>query len=162
MDPVACREHLTELFREESTLLVELEQLLLREAGILDGADIREIEKTTRARQDRMGALARLEEQRRSLCAMHGFGSDRAGLEAVMAWCDPSGMLTESLGECAARAVRCRELNDHNGVLVTARLQRVESMLGALTGRATRPDTYGPRGGYGVTPIRSGRVLGAA
>ncbi len=161
MDPVACREHLTELFREETALLVELEQLLTREARILEGPDVHEIEQTTRARQERMGALARLEEQRRSLCAAHGFASDRAGLEAVMAWCDPSGTLTESLRECAARAVRCRELNDQNGVLVTARLQRVESMLGALTGRPTRPDTYGPRG-YGVSSIRSGRVLGAA
>lgn len=161
MDPEVCREHLTELFREESVLLVQLEQLLSREAQILEGSDIAQIEQTTRARQERMGALARLEEQRRSLCALHGFASDRAGLEAVMAWCDPSGTLTESLRECAGRAVRCRELNDRNGVLVTARLQRVESMLGALTGRPTRPETYGPRGN-GVVSIRSGRVLGAA
>ena len=161
MDPHVCREHLTDLFREESTLLAELEQLLSREAGILEGSDILEIEQTTRARQERMGALARLEEQRRSLCAMHGFAADRAGLESVMAWCDPRGMLTESLRDCATRAVRCRELNDHNGVLVTARLKRVESLLGTLTGRPTRMDTYGPRG-YGVASIRSGRVLGAA
>lgn len=161
MDPLVCREHLTELFRDESTLLAELEQLLSREAGILEGSDIREIEHTTRARQERMGALARLEEQRRSLCAMHGFAADRAGLESVMAWCDPSGMLTESLRDCATRAVRCRELNDRNGVLVSARLKRVESLLGTLTGRPTRLDTYGPRG-YGTASIRSGRVLGAA
>ena len=161
MDPAVCREHLAELFREEAALLVELEQLLTREGSILAGSDIREIEQTTHARQERMGALARLEEQRRSLCAFHGFASDRAGLEAIMTWCDPSGSLTESLRECAGRAIRCRELNDRNGVLVTARLQRVESLLGALTGRPTRPDTYGRRG-YGVTPIRSGRVLGAA
>jgi flagellar biosynthesis/type III secretory pathway chaperone len=161
MDQEVCREHLTELFRDEAALLVELEQLLSREGQILEGSDIQEIERTTRARQERMGALARLEEQRRSLCAVHGFASDRAGLEAVMAWCDPSGSLTESLRECAVRAVRCRELNDRNGVLVTARLQRVESLLGALTGRPTRADTYGPRG-YGAAALRAGRMLGAA
>ena len=161
MDPLACREHLTELFRDESHLLAELEQLLVREAQILEGSDVQLIEQTTRARQERMGALARLEEQRRSLCAAHGFGSDRAGLEAVMAWCDAGGSLTGSLRECATRAVRCRELNDHNAVLVAARLRRVESMLGALTGRPTRTDTYGPRG-YGAAAIRAGRVLGAA
>lgn len=161
MDPLVCREHLSELFREESTLLGELEQLLSREAGILEGSDILEIERTTQARQERMGALARLEEQRRSLCAMHGFGAQRSGLEAVMAWCDPSGLLTESLRDCATRAVRCRELNDHNGVLVSARLKRVESLLGTLTGRATRLETYGPRG-FAAASIRAGRVLGAA
>lgn len=161
MDPAVCREHLTELFREESALLVELEQLLTREAHILEGSDIQEIEQTTQARQARMGGLARLEEQRRSLCALHGFASDRAGLEAVMAWCDPSGNLTESLRECAGRAVRCRDLNDQNGVLVTARLQRVEHLLGTLTGRPTRPDTY-DRNGLGGPSVRGGRVLGAA
>lgn len=161
MDQGVCREHLTELFGDESVLLVELEQLLKQEAQILEGSDIRQIEQTTRARQERMGALARLEEQRRSLCALHGFASDRAGLESVMTWCDPSGTLTESLRACAERAVRCRELNDRNGILVAARLQRIESLLGTLTGRPTRPDTYGPRGS-GVASIRSGRMLGAA
>lgn len=161
MDPAVCREHLTELFRDESKLLTELEELLVSEARMLEGSDIQQIEQTTRARQDRMGALARLEEQRRALCALHGFASDRAGLEAIMAWCDPSGNLLDSLRECASRAVRCRDLNDQNGVLVTARLQRVEQMLGALTGRPTRPDTYGPRG-YGEASVRRGRVLGAA
>ena len=161
MDPGVCREHLTELFRDEAVLLVELEELLSREARILELSDIQQIEQTTRARQERMGALARLEEQRRALCALHGFAADRAGLQAVMAWCDPRGTLTEPLRQCAARATRCRELNDRNGVLVAARLKRLESMLGALTGRPSRPDTYGPRG-YGGAGIRPGRALGAA
>lgn len=161
MDPGVCREHLTELFRDESVLLVELEQLLVREADILAGSDIQEIEQTTRARQQRMGALAQLEAQRRSLCSLHGFAADRAGLTAVMAWCDPGGTLLEQLRECADRAVRCRQLNDNNGVLVSARLKRVENMLGTLTGRPARPDTYGPRG-HGVAVLRPRRTLGAA
>ena len=161
MDPGVCREHLTELFRDESALLVELEQLLSFEARILEHSDIQKIEQTTRDRQERMGALARLEAQRRSLCDMHGFAADRAGLTALMAWCDPGGTLTEQLRACADRAVRRRALNDHNGVLVTARLRRIESMLGALTARPTRSDTYGPRGGVSAG-IRPGRALGAA
>lgn len=161
MDPVVCREHLTTLFREESALLAELEELLTREGRILEGPDIQAIETTTRARQERMGALARLEEQRRALCALHGFAADRAGLESLMAWCDPNGSLIARLRDCAARAVRCRELNDRNGVMVSARLKRVEGMLGALTGRPTRLDTYGPKG-HPTGSARPGRVLGAA
>jgi flagellar biosynthesis/type III secretory pathway chaperone len=161
VDPGVCREHLTTLLREESALLAELEELLRRESGILETSDIQALETTTRARQERVGALARIEEQRRSLCALHGFSADRAGLEGLMAWCDSPGTLLPCLRECAERAVRCRDLNDRNGIVVGAKLKRVEGMLGALTGRPTRFDTYGPRG-YGKPGARPGRVLGAA
>jgi flagella synthesis protein FlgN len=161
VDQGVCREHLTTLLREESRLLGELEELLARESRVLETSDIQALEATTRARQERMGALARIEEQRRSLCALHGFSADRAGLEGLMAWCDGEGTLLSRLRECAERAVRCRDLNDRNGVVVGARLKRVEGMLDALTGRPTRADTYGPKG-YAGSNTRPGRVLGAA
>jgi flagellar biosynthesis protein FlgN len=161
VDPGVCREHLTTLLRDETALLAELEELLQRESVILESSDIQALEATTRARQERVGALARIEEQRRSLCALHGFSADRAGLEGLMAWCDSKGTLLPRLRECAERAVRCRDLNDRNGIVVGAKLKRVEGMLGALTGRPTRFDTYGPRG-YGKPGSRPGRVLGAA
>jgi flagella synthesis protein FlgN len=161
VDQGVCREHLTTLLREESRLLGELEELLARESRVLETSDIQALEATTRARQERMGALARIEEQRRSLCALHGFSADRAGLEGLMAWCDGEGTLLSRLRECAERAVRCRDLNDRNGVVVGARLKRVEGMLDALTGRPTRADTYGPKG-YTASNTRPGRVLGAA
>ena len=161
MDPAVCREHLATLLREESQLLADLEVLLEQESRIIESSDIKTLEATTRARQERMGALARIEEQRRSLCAMHGFSADRAGLEGLMAWCDSQGALLSRLRECAERAVRCRDLNDRNGIVVAARLKRVEGMLDTLTGRPTRTDTYGPRG-YASSAPRPGRVLGAA
>lgn len=161
MDPGVCREHLTHLLREESELLAELEELLARESRVLETSDIQALESTTRSRQERMGALARIEEQRRSLCALHGFSADRAGLEGLMTWCDSEGSLLPRLRECAERAVRCRDLNDRNGIVVATRLKRVGGMLDALTGRPTRSDTYGPRG-YSGSNGRPGRVLGAA
>ena len=161
MDAGVCREHLASLLREESARLAELEDLLTRESRILETSDIQALETTTRARQERMGALARIEEQRRSLCALHGFSADRAGLESMMAWCDSEGTLLSRLRECAEHAVRCRDLNDRNGIVVAARLKRVEGMLDALTGRPTRSDTYGPKG-YSASNTRPGRVLGAA
>lgn len=161
MDPVVCREHLTTLLREESDLLAELEELLAREGRVLESSDVQSLEATTRARQERMGMLAAIEEQRRSLCALHGFSPDRAGLDELMAWCDGEGTLLSRLRQCAERAVRCRDLNDRNGIVVAARLRRVEGMLNALTGRPTRADTYGPKG-YAGANARPGRVLGAA
>ena len=161
MDPEVCREHLATLLREESQLLGDLEALLAEESRVLETSNVQVLETTTRARQERMGALARIEEQRRSLCAAHGFSADRAGLEGLMGWCDGEGRLLSRLRNCAERAVRCRDLNDRNGIVVAARLKRVEGMLDTLTGRPTRSDTYGPKG-YTASNARPGRVLGAA
>jgi flagellar biosynthesis protein FlgN len=160
MDPNVCREHLASLIAEEATLLGELEGLLTQEQTVIGTKDVEALQRTTQARQERVGALARIEEQRRSLCSMHGHSPNLAGLERVMTWCDPTGTLMARLRECAERAVRCRDLNDRNGMMVAARLKHVEGLLGILTGRPNRPDTYGPRG-Y-ASRDRSGRVLGAA
>jgi flagella synthesis protein FlgN len=161
MDPEVCREHLAEVLAEEVGLLGELRALLERESEVLGSRDAVAVQQAMMARQDRMGALTRLEEQRRALCSLHGFSADRIGLEHLMMWCDPEGSLVSRLRECAKGAAACRELNDRNGTLVNAKLRRVEGLLGTLTGRpATPADTYSPRGS--TEPSRPGRVLGAA
>jgi flagella synthesis protein FlgN len=162
MDPEVCREHLAEILAEEAGLLGELRALLEREYEVLGTRDAVAVERTMRDRQDRMGALTRLEEQRRSLCSMHGYSADRIGLEHLMMWCDPEGTLVSRLRECAKGAAACRDLNDRNGTVVNAKLRRVEGLLGALTGRSASPpaDTYSSRGS--TTQTGPGRVLGAA
>lgn len=159
MDPGLCREHLAELLGEEIVLLTELQQLLEEERDLLGTAEPEALHRTTRARQDRLGALARVEEQRRALCSMHGQSTDRDGIERLRQWCDPAGSLAPRFAECLGRAMRCRDLNDRNGVMVAAKMKRVAELLQALTGRTTRADTYGPRGYAQRTG--SGRVLGA-
>jgi flagella synthesis protein FlgN len=160
MDPDVCREHLGEVLAEEAGLLSELHSLLEREYEVLGSKDAVALEKATLARQERMGALARLEEHRRALCSMHGYSPDLAGLERLLVWCDPQGSLVSGLRECAKRAADCRDLNDRNGTMVAAKLKRVEGLLGALTGRPARADTYSSNGS--TAPTRPGRVLGAA
>jgi flagellar biosynthesis/type III secretory pathway chaperone len=159
LDPALCREHLAELLGEEILLLTELQQLLEEERELIGSAEPEALQRTTRARQDRLGALARVEEQRRALCSMHGQGADHAGLERLRQWCDPAGALAPRFAECLGRAMRCRDLNDRNGVMVAAKMKRVGELLQALTGRTTRSDTYGPRG-Y-TARVGGGRVLGA-
>jgi flagellar biosynthesis protein FlgN len=166
MDAGVCREHLAEVLGEEVSLLSELKSLLEQEYEVLGSKDPVALEKTVFARQERVGALARIEEHRRSLCSMHGFSADYAGLERLLVWCDPQGTLVSLLRECAQRAADCRDLNDRNGTMVSAKLQRVEGLLGALSARpgtATTyrsADTYSPNGS--TAPTRPGRVLGAA
>jgi flagellar biosynthesis protein FlgN len=160
LDRDVCREHLAEVLGEEAALLGELRTLLEREYEVLGTKDAIAVEQTVLARQERVGALARVEEHRRSLCSLHGYSADYAGLEGLIVWCDPQGTLVSRLRECAQRAADCRDLNDRNGTLVAAKLKRVEGLLGALTGRTSSADTYNANGSN--APTRPGRVLGAA
>ena len=160
LDRDVCREHLAEVLAEEAALLGELRTLLEREYEVLGTKDAVAVEKTVLARQERVGALARVEEHRRSLCSLHGYSADYAGLEGLIVWCDPQGTLVSRLRECAKRAADCRDLNERNGTLVAAKLKRVEGLLGVLTGRSSSADTYNANGSN--APTRPGRVLGAA
>jgi flagellar biosynthesis protein FlgN len=155
-----CREHLGNLLTEEIDALRDLEELLVREHDVLGAKNVAAIERIALVRQEMMGALARIEEQRRSLCTMHGYTPDWVGLESLMQWCDADGTLLHRLRECARRATNCRDLNNRNGTLVAARLKQVEVMLAALTGGPNQPVTYGPKGTAPRQP-RS-RELGAA
>lgn len=146
VDVEVCRDHLGLLLSEEIDALRELEDLLLREHDVLGAQNVAAIERAALVRQQMMGDLARTEEQRRSLCTLHGHSPDWVGLEKLMQWCDPEGSLLSRLRECAQRAIRCRDLNDRNGVLVAARLKHVTGLLNALTGGASQPVTYGPKG----------------
>jgi flagellar biosynthesis/type III secretory pathway chaperone len=159
MDSGLCREHLGELLGEEIVLLTELQQLLEEERDSIGAARPEELQRTTAARQERLGALARIEEQRRALCTMHGETPDGAGLERLRQWCDPTGELSARLAECLGRAMKCRDLNDRNGLMVAARMKRVAELLQALTGRSARAGTYGPRG-YAAGAHATRRVLG--
>ena len=160
LDRDVCREHLAEVLAEEAALLGELRTLLEREYEVLGTKDPVAVEQAVLARQERVGALARVEEHRRSLCSLHGYSPDYAGLEGLMLWCDPQGTLVSRLRECAKSAADCRDLNERNGTLVAAKLKRVEGLLGALTGRSSSADTYNANGSN--APTRPGRVLGAA
>jgi flagellar biosynthesis protein FlgN len=158
-DPRGCREHLGSLLTEETTALRELEELLGREYDVLAAKNVAAIERAALIRAEMMGGLARIEEQRRNLCTAHGYSADWVGLESLMQWCDPEGTLLHLLRECAQRATNCRDLNNHNGRLVQARLKQVEGLLAALTPGA-QPVTYGPKGS--APPGRRSRELGAA
>jgi flagella synthesis protein FlgN len=158
VDPKVCREHLEGLVTEEIGALTRLEVLLDKEHEYLLANDIEALERAGDARQVCVGALLRIEDERRSLCRMMNLPSDPAGLEQLLTWCDPSRALQRRWGQCAALAASCRSRNERNGALVTARLKRVEGLLDVLTGRSNQPKVYGKQGGYD-RPGRSVHVL---
>jgi flagella synthesis protein FlgN len=158
LDPNVCREHLENLLAEEVSALTRLAALLDREHELLLANEPEELENAAEARQGCIGELVRIEDERRSLCRMMNVPADAAGLDRLLTWCDPSLGLKRRWALCAERAASCRERNDRNGALVTARLKRVEGLLDLLTGRANQPKVYGRQGAFESSP-RAARVL---
>jgi len=148
------------LLADENSALVEFEALLDREHAALRSRDIDALEALADARQASVTRLLKLDDERRSVCSMHGYDTDLAGLGELIAWCDPRRSLAGAYEECSTRARRCRDLNDRNGLLVGAQIKRVEGLLGAITGGTHEPRAYGPRNSnpYGSN---AGRVLSA-
>lgn len=152
------RRTLDRLLGEELAALAELERLLVAEREILVRNDSPEaLEDACTRRQDCMGALLRVQDERRTTLRMFGFEADTAGLERVMQICDPQRSLPARWGECAERARRCREINDFNGALVASRMRRVAGLLEILTGRRSETPVYGRQGQQAW--VAAGRLL---
>lgn len=158
MDPVVCRDHLEKLLDEESSTLDQLQQLLDREHELLVANDVEALDRAAHARQNCIGTLLRIEDERRSLCRSLNVPEDMSGLDRILAWCDPAKQLRRRWVEIGQRASHCRAANDRNGALVTARLTRVQGMLDIVTGRAGQPKVYGRQGAFQNQP-RTGRML---
>jgi len=148
LDPTLARQHLAQLLKDESTSLEHLEALLNREHQLLGGTDFDALERAGNERQGCMADLLRIEAERRSLCRMLGFADDLPGLQSLLEWCDPTRSLGKQWTVCMQMAVACRQANERNGALVTAKLKRVEGLLGMLTGRDRSTAVYGPQGSH--------------
>lgn len=157
MDPVSCRAELARLLAEETRLLAGLEQQLEREHGYLASNDIDSLERAGSTRQATVAELLKIEDERASLCRMLGRGEDRFGLAALFAWCDPEGSLATAQAECSRLAGSCRALNERNGALVTARLNRLAGML-EMIGPGNAARTYEP-GAARNAPVPAGRIV---
>jgi flagellar biosynthesis protein FlgN len=144
MQPQACREKFARHLADEILLLEVLEQQLKHEYELLAANDVEGLDKASGARQQTVAQLLRLDDERRSLCRVLNRAPDRDGLAALLAWCDPQGSLAAPQAECATRAQRCRDQNDRNGALVSARLTRVSGMLGMINGSDAKSNTYQP------------------
>jgi len=160
MEPQAAREQFARHLADETELLISLEQQLQREHELLAANDVDGLEKASGARQQTVARLLRLDDERRGLCRVRKLAPDTMGLAALLAWCDPTGSLVTAQAQCATHAQRCREQNERNGALVTARLNRVNGMLDMISGD-NPANTYQPRTGARVAAFQqpSGRMV---
>jgi len=162
VDPTLCRDHLGRLMQEESSLLAQLEAQLLREYQLLSDNDVDGLDAAGNTRQACVSQLLKVEDERLALCRMLGKPADLKGIEALLTWCDPQASLLPALRDCSERATRCREQNVKNGILVSARLQRVSSLLGLLNDTGAEKQAYGRSGASGSSAPRAGRLLSAS
>ena len=58
---------------------------------MLQTRDVEGLEKAGTARQQCIGHILRIEDERRALCRATGRSEDPAGLHSLLAWCDPTG-----------------------------------------------------------------------
>ena len=123
-DPTLCREQLTTLMAGVNAHLAALEGLLTQEYNLLQSRDAEGLERAATTRQQCLGQILRIEDERRALCRATGRNEDTAGLHSLLAWCDPTGQLVPAMQEYRERTQRCREQNDRNGILVNGRLQQ--------------------------------------
>jgi flagella synthesis protein FlgN len=145
IQPADIRQHLERVLRDEAQLLVELEQLLQREADIVRGDDPTAIESIGGARHRCIDQLTRLDQERTAACRMLSFGTGREGFEKLLSWCDPGRSLRLRWQENLRVARHCKELNDRNGAVVSLKLGQVQRLLTTLRGGAAAP-VYGRQG----------------
>jgi flagellar biosynthesis protein FlgN len=160
LDPMLPRQHVEQLLGDEWRTLAQLEDLLTKEHTLLENGNVDAIEAAGNARQECITGLLRIDTERRSLCRMLDFTPDAEGLANLLRWCDPANGLAIKWSACLEKAGHCQQLNQRNGALVTARLRRVEGLLGVLTGNNRNTNIYGPQGG--ITRQSSGHSLAQA
>jgi flagellar biosynthesis/type III secretory pathway chaperone len=156
---VDVQQHLERILDEEARLLAELELVLRRETEILGGEDSDAIQNIGANRHRCVERLTRLDAERADSCRMLSFGSGPGALDKLLAWADVSGALRAQWNSNLALVRRCKRLNDQNGAIVAARLNRVQLLLGKLRG-SSPPPVYSARGArYGsLAPRELGRA----
>lgn len=146
MDASLCREHLDELLAQEATTLSRLETLLEQEHGFIIANNIEQLDSTGTERQQCVGVLLRIEDERHALCRASGLNGDRIGLKKLLAWCDPANTLQARWADSTRKIRHCRALNDRNGALVSNRMKRVEGLLNLLNGQSGESRVYTAKG----------------
>lgn len=161
IDPALCRDSISRLLADEAQWLALLEQQLTREHTLISDDDVDGLQEAGTARQSCVSKLVRIEDERLSICRQLGQSADVAGLQAILGWCDPQGSLQPALQNTTQLATRCREQNTRNGMLVSARLQRISGVVSLLNSSADTPRNavYGRSGGNKAYATTAGRML---
>jgi flagellar biosynthesis/type III secretory pathway chaperone len=159
VQPHEVHAHLVRVLAEEGRLLGEFEAVLREETEVLRGENAEAIARIGDNRHRYVDALSKLDVERISTCRMLSFGNGPEAMGRLLEWADPSGGLKSRWTGNLELARRCKSINDQNGAIVSAKLGRVQQLLGKLRGTGA-PSVYSARGSrYGSLAPRD---LGSA
>lgn len=146
MQPTECKATLTELFTREQRTLEALNRTLEAEFQALQAQDTADLEEAAGAKAARMQELETLERSLSDLLQRAGYARDRAGIEACLAWCDSSDVLTDQWQQLLQSLQRTQERNRNNGIAIEAHRRHTHSALAVLRGQSPHPATYASSG----------------
>lgn len=145
---------------------VEAAQLLLgvlrEERAALTGSDPDALTSIVRSKDAARSQLELLEQERRRLSMALGLGVDRRDFEAACGDRSPAALATQPKWQALAGLLaQCRDLNQTNGMTVSALRRRVLQASSLLRGESMPAAIYGP-GGSTQPGGRPARAFGRA
>lgn len=134
--------------------------VLATERQALGTGNIDALERTAPRKRELLMAVAAADAQRNRLLARDGVGTGRGGMEAWFGRhiVDPS--TRQNWLALLSLTERARDLNEENGVFITAGLQANQQALSTLMTATRSTSVYGP-GGRTMSPLSS-RPLASA
>lgn len=146
MQAAECRSRLAELIEREQHTLAALNAILDTEFQALQAQDTAALEQAAVAKAERMQEIEGMERRLADLLGHAGYGHDRDGIEACIAWCDSAGVLAGRWQTLLESLQQCQERNRHNGAAIETHRRHARSALAVLRGQSPAPSTYAASG----------------
>ena len=108
MDSTLYRGQIANLLQDEEAQLEKLVRLLETEYAAILANNLEALDERGNARSRAMGALLKIQDERRSMLTLLNYPDTHAGLEQMLRWSDPGNGLTANWKRCAELATRCR------------------------------------------------------
>lgn len=125
-----------------------LVRLLEEEAERLRTRTLDGLQRLLADKANALQVLEQCEQRRRAIVDSLNLSTDERGPVGALNRLDGSGNLSHRWSELLEAVRRCRQLNEHNGLVINRGLEQVDQALAVLRGTHgfTEPGGYGPTG----------------
>jgi flagellar biosynthesis/type III secretory pathway chaperone len=142
----ALRQQFRDTLQQEQEWIARLNEALLREQEVLSKREMDAIETVVAQKEEALGQLAKLAEQRLALLAKAGYGGEKVDFDAFIA-ADDSGQLADMWQQLKEGLQQCQQQNQQNGMLLESSRQQAQQMLSILLGQdGSRGELYDEHG----------------
>lgn len=141
--------------KDEIALMRDFVDLLRLEQHALSGNDAEAINASTQSKTILARQLGQIATERNLALARAGYGTDRMGLDALIATQPEAAALVTLRDRLMAIAAEAEELNRNNGEIIRLRMSHNQKAVGTLLGTGAGLATYGRdgRSSYPGAPV---------